>query len=269
MVKMMSNKKIFVCDDSIEGIFTAIYDAWSSKNGHINNKIEINSYDSNNLELFSEYIDVKPDDEKVIKVANSIKKKISEEVYEMICRCVLSNNPMKGDIIYRFLILGFSIGSRVIDQLTDSSVMGIFEMNRNVGNEAHHFNGFLRFIETRGNILFATINPKNDIIRLIAPHFSDRLQIENFIIYDEKRNTAIIHKSGFPWVYTNAEDLNIEKLSEKSIEEEEFQTLWTIFFETIAIEERKNFNLQRNNLPLRFRGNMIEFNRSEDNNWKK
>ncbi|MDF2589735.1 MAG: hypothetical protein K0S41_3576 [Anaerocolumna sp.] len=263
----MSNKKIFVCEDSIEGIFTAIYDAWSSKNGHDNNKIEINTYGSeyNNLELFSEYINVLPDNEKVIKVANSIKNKISEEAYEMVCRAVLSNNPFKGDVIYRFLILGFSIGPKVIDHLTDNAVMSVFEMNRNVGFEAHHFTGFLRFSETKGNILFSKINPKNDIIRLIAPHFTDRLQNENFIIYDEKRHTAIIHRSGFPWVFTNAEDLNIERLNENSIEEDEFRALWTTFFETIAIEERKNLKLQRNNLPLRFRDNMIEFMDTKDN----
>jgi len=84
--------------------------------------------------------------------------------------------------------------------------------------------------------------------------------MENFIIYDENRRTAIIHRSGYPWVYTNADDFNIDSFSEGTKEEIEFSKLWKTFFDTIAIEERKNPRLQRNNIPLRYRGNMLEFN---------
>lgn len=36
----MNLTKIFVCENSIDGIFTAIYQAWSSGYGHANVKIE-------------------------------------------------------------------------------------------------------------------------------------------------------------------------------------------------------------------------------------
>jgi hypothetical protein len=42
-------------------------------------------------------------------------------------------------------------------------------------------------------------------------------------------------------------------------EENQIQNLWTTFFHTIAIKERKNYKLQRQHIPLYFRGNMLEF----------
>lgn len=260
MAGNMTVKKIFVCEDSIDGIFTAIYDAWSSRYGHANIQIELQAEDgSKNLELFSEYIQVKNDSEKAAKVESSIKNKISHEAYEYVFTASCSNDKEKGDYIYRFLILGFSIGESVINYLGNDIVSKIFDMNRNVNNEVHHYLGFVRFHEIENNILYSKIYPKNDVLRHIAPHFADRLNPENFIIYDEKRKTAIFHRSGLPWVYTYADNLNFNKLDQVSEQESEFQKLWKTFFESIAIKERKNYKLQRNNLPIRFRNDMLEF----------
>lgn len=261
----MIPKRIYMCEDSIDGIFTAIYDAWSSRYGHENIRIQVKTADKDsfNMELFSEYIEVPVDEEKPVKVARSIREKISEEAFEMIYYAALSDEAGKGDIIYRFLILGFSLGPKVVDYLSHDAVINIFNLRRNVGNETHHFLGFVRFMESKNNVLLAKINPRNDILRLIAPHFSDRLNSENFVIYDEKRKTAVVHRSGFPWIYVLADDFNLDRFEELSDHEEEFQLLWKAFFNSIAIEERKNFNLQRNNLPLRFRSNMLEFSSEE------
>lgn len=261
----MKTKRIYICEDAIEGIFTAIYDAWSSRYGHDNIRIEVQSdtEECNTMELFSEYIVVVRDDGKAEKVAKSIREKISSEAFDMVCHAAWSTIESKADDIYRFLILGFAMGAKVVNYLNNEVVMRIFEMNRSVDYEAHHMFGFLRFKLIQGNILVAKINPKNNILSILAPHFSDRFGSENFIIYDEKRKTAIIHQSGYQWFYTDAKDFNLEQLEQLdhiSENEIQFQMLWKTFFESIAIEERKNFNLQRNNLPLRFRSNMTEFN---------
>ena len=256
---IMKTKRIYTCEDKVEGIFTAVYDAWSSRYGHDNIRIEVETAEGRNMELFSEYTPVKTDMEKAEKVAQSIIKKISAEAYKMVCNAAWSDAAGKADAVYRFLILGFSMGSQVVNCLSNEAVMSIFTMNRSVGYEAHHILGFLRFKLSKDNILIARLNPKNNILFLIAPHFSDRFGSENFIIYDEKRKAAVLHRSGYPWVYSDEENLNIEKFGEESEEEEMFQLLWKTFFDSIAIRERTNPNLQRNNLPLRFRSNMTEF----------
>ncbi len=252
--------KIYRCEDTIEDIFTGIYDAWASGVGHDNIRIKVKIKEqSENLELFAEYIDVVSDNEKANKVARSIENKISVQAYEMVLSASLAESVDKGDFIYRFLILGFYMGANVVNHLTHTAVIQIFELSRNVNNEVHHFLGFLRFSETKNHILFSKIKPKNDVIQLIAPHFSDRLQSENFVIYDEKRKTAVVHFSNQNWFYTNDSDLNLEILLDYSKNETDFRILWRSFFESISIKERENLNLQRNNFPKRFRSNIIEF----------
>ena len=43
---------IFICEDSIDGIFTGVYDAWASRLGHEN--IALMAYEPENYMLFCE-----------------------------------------------------------------------------------------------------------------------------------------------------------------------------------------------------------------------
>jgi probable DNA metabolism protein len=257
----MIMKRIYLCDNSIDGIFTAIYLAWSSRYGHSNIKIEEKSEGSkySNIELFAEYIAVDTDYTLAEKVSKSIKDKISDEVFEMVCRVALSDYCGKADLIYRFLILGFSIGRTITEQLSNEVVNSVFRVNKNVGNEAHHLLGFVRFSEQENGLLTSVIHPKNNVLTLITPHFVDRLPEERFLIYDEGRKLATFHVPGSPWILAEVPEIDQARLTEITVNEDEYRDLWKTFFNCIAIKERINFKLQRNNLPLRFRDDMTEF----------
>jgi probable DNA metabolism protein len=257
----MKTKRIYLCDDSIDGIFTAIYQAWSSRYGHSNIKIEEKCEGSkySNIELFAEYLAVDTDYSLSSKVASSIKNKISQEAYEMACSVALSDYCGKADLIYRFLILGFSVGSGITQHLSNEVVSNVFRINKNVNNEAHHLLGFLRFSEQDNGLLTSVIHPKNHVLTIITPHFADRLPQERFLIYDENRKVASFHVPGNPWMIAEVPDLDKDNLENISFSEDEYRDLWKAFFKHIAIEERTNLKLQRNNLPLRFRGDITEF----------
>lgn len=262
-MKLMITKRIYLCDDSIDGIFTAIYLAWSSRYGHSNIKIEEKSEGSkySNIELFAEYIVTDTDYTLASKVSNSIRDKISDEVYEMVCRVALSDSSGKADLIYRFLILGFSIGGRITEHLSNEVVNQVFRINKNVNNEAHHLLGFLRFSEQENGLLTSVIHPKNNVLTIITPHFADRLPQERFLIYDDNRKLATFHVPGNSWILAQVPELDQTRLDEIAVKEDEYRDLWKAFFNHIAIKERTNFKLQRNNLPLRFRSDMTEFSK--------
>jgi probable DNA metabolism protein len=262
MERNMKQKRIYLCENSIDGIFTAIYLAWSSKYGHADIKIQedCESYFYSDMEFFSEYIQVKTDFSLAGKVARSIRNKISEDSYEMVCRVALSNYPGKADVIYRFLIMGFAIGASVMEQLSSEVVAKMYKINRNVYCETHHFLGFVRFSQQEGNLLSSVIHPKNNILSLIMPHFSDRLPEERFAIIDANRNIAGLHAIGKSWILTSC--FAPEQFTSDGILplEMEYQALWKVFLNSITIEDRFHPKLQRNNLPLRFQNDMTEFN---------
>jgi probable DNA metabolism protein len=255
----MNNIRIFQCENSIDGIFTAIYQAWSSGYGHANIKIEekCDENDYFNFELFSEYIMVETNLEQSLMVARSIKSKISLEAYEMVCRAALSDYKGKGDLIYRFLILGFHIGSRIVSHLSNEVVNQVFKLNRYVNNEAHHLLGFIRFTEQENGVLTSVIHPRNNVLTLVTPHFADRLPNERFVIFDQNRNICSLHLPGKSWIIAKLH--NIDLPSYDGIIDDEYKKLWRVFFDNIAIKERNNPKLQRNNLPIRFRKDMTEF----------
>lgn len=256
----MKPVKIVQCVDSVEGIFTAVYDAWAMKYGHEFIKLQVvDMEESMNYELFSEYLLVEPDADKADKVAKSIQKKISAQAYGLVVKAALSNDPRKADAIYHFLVRGFAIGKQVVDNLSDPYVQQIFEMNRFVGNETHFFKGFLRFVELKNGVLLGKMEPKSNIVELLTPHFADRFAGENFMIVDMKRGIASIHEKNREWFMTAFEEDQLEALAEYDTEETEYSVLWKAFFKSLAIKERENHDLQRNQVRIRYRKYMTEF----------
>lgn len=256
---------IFLCEDSIDGIFTGIYDAWASRYGHKNIKLCIN--DTITYELFSEYITVTPDSEKSKKVGRTIIARLGMEVYQDILQAVLAHDdkkknehPDKADCIYRTLLYGFSLadGHRILQALGNPYIARVFELSRSTGNEAHHLLGFLRFQELENGVLFSAIHPKNQVISVLAEHFADRLPQEHFMIYDATYQIAAIHKAGSGYFLTDASNLNPDVITRLSPAEKEYQKLWCGFFDSIAIEARKNPKLQSQNIPKRFWKDTVE-----------
>lgn len=255
----MEQKYIYRCEDSAEGIFTAIYDAWASVHRHEENKIEVRKEEWEETVLFAEYIEVEPDAEKSEKVQRSIRLRISEEAYEMVMKAVFSQEPEKGEVIYRFLIYAYREGARACRSYGNPWVMKLFAAVRNYDNESHHLKGFLRFDEQENGLLLARYAPKNHVLGDLMEHFADRMNGEDFMILDEKRRMVGVHKKGAPWFVYRLMPEEYRLFSEAYKEEDSYAALWKIFHRSIAITERENTALQRNNLPLRFRPYMTEF----------
>lgn len=255
------NIRIYCCEESIDGIFTAIYHGWSSRYGHSNIKIQERwpKEEFHNIELFSEYIEVETDLELSMKVAKSIKEKISREAFDKVCLVALSDYEGKADLIYRFLILGFAVGKDVLNHLSNDVVRRVDKISAYVGKESHYYLGFVRFSELENGVLSAVIEPKNNILSMITAHFADRLSRERFIIYDENRQIASVYIPGNSWFIAHVTKEQEEAIQASKCFGDEYENLWKIFFKSIAIKERENYKLQRNMLPIRFRENMTEF----------
>ena len=249
----------YVCEDSMEGIFTAIYDAWASGYGHANNRIQVS--DERDYELFCDYILVTPEEEKSRKVIRTIKKTMGNEAYRYIYYMAISNEKEKADAIYRFMILGLHMGPSVLNHLSHDAVRPIMKTYKRVSMEGHHYRGFVRFQGLSNHILCSKIRPDNNLLTLLMPHFSDRLPNENFMIVDEGRGIAGVHPSKKEWFLVLTDQMTSPMLSDYSEQEQIMQQVWGTFVDSISIKERENYQLQRNMCPLRYREFMPEFQR--------
>lgn len=256
---------VLQCEDSVEGIFSAVYEVWER---HYEEKdISLRamlSGETLNLELFTEYIPVSVKEEKAEKVIRTMKRNFPPELWEVLYRTACSCSQDKADVVYQLVRLALKQGSRVLDCLTNPYVVRGMELSRAVGNEQHHYLGFLRFMEVSRSLLLARYEPKNNITAMILPHFSDRLSGERLMIWDRNRNLAGISLpgKGQTLVYlTEEQSMLLSRLKEEQLPTEE---LWKTFVESISIRERENKKLQQTNLPLRYRKDMTEFQKKEE-----
>ncbi|MDE7247738.1 MAG: TIGR03915 family putative DNA repair protein [Lachnospiraceae bacterium] len=258
-------EKYLICEDSLEGIFTGIYEAYALREGHAHVHIQIG--EEENLRLFAVYLHILPDSVKTDKVAQTLKKRLGEHVYHTLCSAAASCHPDKGEAVYRTVVdaLTTGSGSRVMENLKNPYVARCFELARFTTNEAHYETEFIRFQELaakepEGNsVLFSKIGPKNNVIPFLMPHFADRLSIENFMVYDENRKLFGVHPAREEWYLVSAgEDFTLQEfaLSEK---EAAYQELFRVFHRTIGIKSRENKKLQRQMCPYRYQDYMMEF----------
>lgn len=123
-------------------------------------------------------------------------------------------------------------------------------------HECHKMKGFLRFKELENKVLYAEMEPTNDILFLVSCHFSKRLKNEYWIIKDNKRRILSIYdKSNFLIVSEDEFCLSTTKLSN---DEKNIQSLWKMFYKTIGIAERKNDRCRRNFMPKKYWKYIIE-----------
>lgn len=254
--------RIYQCENSPDGILSAVFEAGVSGYGHDYIKIQpLTSGCTYNIELFSEYIKVETSAKKAGNVLETIESRISHEAYFFVMSALLSEEEDRGNVIYQFVTYGFTIGPGITKTLQLECVSRIFEIKRRVHNEAHFYKEFIRFQEVKRvpSVLMAKIEPKNRVLTLVTAHFADRFNAEYFIIYDKSHKEASFHSadgSSIIKILTDNDERRLDSLLDVN---EQYADLWKIFFNSIAVEERKNYKLQRGNLALHYRKYMTEF----------
>ena len=248
---------ILQCEDSLEGILTAIFDAFVEKNKmqeYHDGDIAIVIGENHTLSLFAQQMQVETDLDKAQKTLLSIQKKISYLAYKKVLSALCHFDVDRGNVVLGFLVKGFPMGARVLEDMADPYVMRVIELSRKVDNESHMFLGLVRFFDL-GKFMYAEIEPKCHVLPQIMEHFADRYPNEHYVIYDKKRHVALIHLAFGNSFFVSGDEWNIDL----SQHEDYFERLWSQYFKTIAIEERYNPRCQNNLIPKWYRKHMPEF----------
>ena len=248
---------ILQCEDSVEGILTAIYDAFVEKKkmpDYQDGDISIAIGENLNVNLFAREVQVKTDLNKAQKTLAAIRSQISYLAYKNIISALCHFALDRGAAVLGYLVKGFQMGAQVTDALADPYVMRVMELSRKVDNEAHLFCGFVRFHDL-GKFLYSEVEPKCNVLPQVMEHFEDRYPNEHYVIYDKCRKMALVHPAyehSF-FVYGDAWNVDLSR------QQDYFETLWQQYFAHIAIKERKNPRCQNNLLPKWYRKSMVEF----------
>jgi probable DNA metabolism protein len=238
----------YIYDGSFDGFLSVIYACYYHKVPE-----DIERECTYNFSMLYEDKVIETDLVKSDKVYKAIVEKISEDTLIHVYQAFLSEVAGIEFKLFRYIQLGFKLGSKVNDLLSDEIVNEVQKYSKKVGFEAHRFLGLVRFQEFKG-ILYAAIEPTYNILELLGNHFKARLANEKWVIHDVKRGIGIVYENN-EWILR---DLKFEKLESHEKEELFYQNLWKVFHKSVAIKERSNERLQMQHMPKKYWNNLIE-----------
>ena len=281
----------YLYDESFEGFLTCVYHHWYTEKAE-----GIFSERLYQLDLCRYAMTVETDEGKASRVLDAVTEKISKwdarRVYQAFC----SNEPEKEMKLLRYIALGFRKGPKIRLMHGDPVVKAVEAAERRVGVETHRLTGLIRFSEVRNAgdgslLLYAKIEPDNDVLEFFADHFADRFKSEPIIIHDLRRGKALF-AFGRKWEIaallpgviggegsgrvcdTGTGSLRSARdgggmdsvgagpapLLEYSGREQGYSALWKQYFEVMATKERVNPRCQRQFMPTRYHKHLTELN---------
>lgn len=266
-VKTMQNefKQVDICykyDGSFYGMLSCVFEAFLKK------EIPIQVLSGDDACLFGfKYIET--DEEKAKRILKAVLAKINSTALEYVKLSFLASIQGKEIALIHLLKDGFSKGSRFIELIrtgftpVKSVVVGgvknehIKKLEKGISLltlEAQRFIQFVRFSEVDG-ALVSIIEPEHNVLPLLADHFVSRFPNEKFLIYDKTHGLGLLYVDKEIKIET-IESFELPKFSQ---EEKNYQKLWRLFYNTIAIQERKNERCRMNFMPKKYWKNMTEF----------
>lgn len=204
--------------------------------------------------LFDKIINLELEEDN--NIIDTILNSVNLYIMRMIYLVFLSNDENKELIIYYFYLNALKYQNKILFHRNLKCVEKTIKIANYVSHESHKYTGFVRFKELENKVLYSEIEPTNDILYLITPHFTKRLKNEFWIIKDVKRHIlAIYDKKKVHFILES--DFTI-KTTKESKNETEISSLWKTFYKTIGITERKNDRCRMNFMPKKYWKYMLE-----------
>jgi len=227
----------YLFDGSFDGLMTLVFETYRKKD---------------EVEAVSEYMGadslletcfIASDVAKASRIKGFMARSLGEDFVFMVKAAFLSRRESRFRAIVRTLHLSCGMGKAALD-LLDDSVLDFVACQREVQCEAHRFNGLIRLRQMQDGSMLGVFAPRNNVLPLILPHFTERFPEERLLLYDENRRLAGLSGEGKTEFFEAA-----GIMPQETGDEEELQDLWRVFFDHLAIRERVNLRLQRQHLP--------------------
>lgn len=240
----------YVYDGSLQGLLCCIFESFQKKE----QPVDIQTNDTAQMTLYMKKV-IDTDNTKADRVRDGIIRMASADAYDMVEYGFHSCHPQKERLILRFVYLAMEHGSKALCMLTNETVETLVNAVNALLRESEKLKGFVRFSDHDG-VMVAIIEPKNYVLPLLAPHFCDRFSNEAFMICDKTHGDALLYRAG-QTVIVPLMELNLPNADEQEIK---FRSLWKLFYDTIAIEQRYNPACRMSFMPKRYWKHLTEMN---------
>ncbi len=204
--------------------------------------------------LFEQPQIIETDMEQSGRLFDAMKRQLGKNNCERIYHAFLCDTLSPEMQLLQYIRLGFK-SPRFLDSLSHPVVYAVEQYEHRLLGTLHQMVGFARFESVVSGVLYARIEPPQNVLPLMGRHFKKRFGPEPFIIHDLKRATALVRTHDSMQLHA----VHDYELPQTDSDEKRYAELWRLFFEKVTIESRRNERLQRQHVPLLYRKWMTEF----------
>lgn len=205
--------------------------------------------------LFEERCTVKRDDDRALALWSRLTRRAGPEAMRTLLEAFLSDVP-EADATAALAMRRVRLeGASALRDLSDPVMLALEKAARRASMEAHMFCGLVRFSELSDSSWYAPVEPACDVLVLVADHFAARFSTMRFAIHDLRRGSAVLHEPGKGWNLVDSFELDTDNGKVEALlseGEHDIRLAWKLYFDTIAIESRRNPGLQSSRMPKRF-----------------
>lgn len=243
----------YVFDGSMEGLLTLIFE-WHV---HRPGEIQVASRKYYQPQAFCPAQMIRTDAARAARVARGLQQKLSAAGWRRFYCTFLSGQEEAFWHLFTFANYVFATSGMAENNYGHASVLYVSQMARKVEREKHHLEAFIRFEQTGDGLYYAPVEPKYDVLPLLARHFRERYSSQPWVIYDLKRKYGLYYDLQQLMPIT----LNLCPAHPDNLplqgpvanpNETDYQELWQTYFNSSNIAARKNMDLHVRNLPRRF-----------------
>lgn len=229
-------------DGTTEGLFSAIDYIFRRETDPQTVELEVQKQS-----LFDEGLFIATSSERAEVLLRRFSAAYPENARQLMYVILSEKEEMETSLLHYIHMVSLH-GSRIEAHLTHPAVHAVHFLARKVGREVHRLKGLLRFAMLDDGSYLARMEPDFNIIQPLSRFFTRRLRTQKWFIYDVKRS-LVSHWDGKKLDFGTLESFRTPELAE---EERDVQRLWKTFFANVAIPERKNPNLQRSFMPMKY-----------------
>ncbi|WP_346026463.1 TIGR03915 family putative DNA repair protein [Beduinella massiliensis] len=234
----------YVYDGTLDGLLCCIFRAFERRE----TPEEVHPRMPSQLSLLGAPVCVETEEARARRVEAGIARTGGMQALSAVRDAVYSANPHAGRDAVRYARLVFRYGPAVHDLLTDDTLLCVRDTSQKLWREVGQLREFLRFRELENGVYIAEMTPENDVTELLMPHFADRFGDMSFILHDRGRKKAGVFDTR-GWVIASSEQMRLPEISAR---EARYQSMWKLFYETIAIKARENPRQRRQFMPKKY-----------------
>lgn len=237
---------VYLHDGTFEGVLSGIYKMFHCKAKRNEGELWPNA--TYQQTFFTLTMPLETNREDAYTVAMSIYDTFGNDGFKCVYYAYLAEDDSYGTVLFRALKIAYKIGRNAFEALQDPDILKLYKMSTKVSREAHLFLGLIRFAELENGLYYTDFEPTQNILAVLAPHFSERFKDQSWVIHDKKRGIAAFYDQ-------TAYVINaVEKMPEivYSKRENDFQALWQKYVHHISIEARKNLRCQMQHMPKKY-----------------